>query len=329
MSEEFVSDIIGATEPTTDVVPKTESEMIADITGGNIETPVKEEAVTEPKDEKGSEATPDIKADVDSKSTDEGDLKSSADVKALATQLGWREDHTGEDSVDAATYILKSKDIQKSMSQHNKDLKDKLHALDISVDALRKHNESVYQAEVKKLQNEVLELKKERKSAIELADVDKVEELDQQIDEKQKDINKPKPKDDSSDKIVNPIYDEWIQDNDWYLKDDDMAKYADTVAGQYAGAPLDRIYKIVTDKVKEVFPDKFDSPPAEVKENKSPEVKTPIGPKSPVESSSAKGNDATFTKDDLTPDQVQIMNQFVRGGIMTEDQYIKDISKLQ
>jgi DNA repair exonuclease SbcCD ATPase subunit len=256
---------------------------------------------------------------------DKNNIATVAEVKELAKQLGWREDHTGDDAVDAATYILRSKDIQKSMSQHNKDLKDQLQALGGSVEALKKHNETVYKAEVKKLEAEVAVLKKERKSAIELADVDKVEELDKQIDELQKDINAPKITQTQTAPTDNPVYDEWIKDNQWYLQDDEMAMFADTVAQQYVGAPLERIYTMVKTKVQEVFPDRF-----EVKNNAQSQVKPPvIGPRSPVERSSAKGNGSSFSKADLTADQVMIMNQFVRGGIMTEEQYINDIAKMQ
>jgi hypothetical protein len=190
---------------------------------------------------------------------------------------------------------------------------------------LKKHNETVYKAEVKKLEAEVAVLKKERKSAIELADVDKVEELDKQIDELQKDINAPKITQTQTAPTDNPVYDEWIKDNQWYLQDDEMAMFADTVAQQYVGAPLERIYTMVKTKVQEVFPDRF-----EVKNNAQSQVKPPvIGPRSPVERSSAKGNGSSFSKADLTADQVMIMNQFVRGGIMTEEQYINDIAKMQ
>jgi len=309
MAEEFIDDIISVEVPN-----KSEAEMIADLQGPASS----EKAAEKPTVQMGSEATPDESQDGESKGND------LPGVKELATQLGWREDHKGEDAVDAATYILRSKDIQKSMSQHNKDLKEQLQALNNSVSALKAHNESVYKAEVKKLEGEIAELKKERKAAIELADVDKVEELDKQIDEKQKDIDAPKAADKQTQPaVVNPVYDEWIKDNGWYVEDDAMAAFADTVAQQYVGAPLERIYAIVRTKVQEVFPEKFEVSKA------VEQVKTPIGPRSPVERSSAKGNNASFTRADLTSDQIQIMNQFVKGGIMTEEQYISDIAKMQ
>jgi len=309
MAEEFINDIIAAEPAVTTVAPPDPA---------TVKAPEKQE------DAEASKATNVGGAHPIPAKTEEASGNELPGVKELAAQLGWREDHQGEDAVDAVTYILRSKDIQKSMSQHNKDLKEQLQTLNGSVEALKKHNETVYKAEVKKLEAEVAVLKKERKSAIELADVDKVEELDKQIDELQKDIAAPKVEEKkTSSTNDNPAYDVWIKDNQWYLKDDEMAKFADSVAQQYVGAPLDRLYKIVRTKVQEVFPDKF-----EVVKPAS-QVKSPIGPKSPVEGSSAKGNSATFTKADLTPAQINIMNQFARLNIMSEEAYINDVAKMQ
>ena len=38
---------------------------------------------------------------------------------------------------------------------------------------------------------------------------------------------------------------------------------------------------------------------------------------------------SSYDQADLTPEQVSIMTQFVRSGVMSEDQYIKDIAKMQ
>jgi len=273
MAEEFIEDIIASTVEETAGKQK---EVVV--------VSAKEDVKTEEK------------ANSSEQSADVSKGNALPGVKELAKQLGWREDHTGEDSVDAATYILRSKDIQKSMSQHNKDLKEQLQALNGSVEALKKHNESVYKTEVKKLEAEIASLKKERRSAIELADVDKVESLDKQIEDIQKDINAPKISDQqTTNKVANPVYEEWIQSNDWYLKDDAMAAFADTVAQQYVGAPLERIYAIVRTKVQEVFPEKFEIKSVEVTQDvkQADKVKTPVGPTSPVEGSSTKGNNSS------------------------------------
>jgi len=314
MAEEFVQDIIMAAEATDG--SSTEATDTSNETGKSV-------VVAKSGDDQSSNQTKTPNGNADSDQT-----KIAPSVEELAAQLGWRADHVGEDAVDAVTYILRSKDIQKAMSKHNKDLKENLSAVQASVNALKEHNEKVYQTEVKKLTAEIESLKKERKSAIELADVDKVEELDAQIEAKKNDLAAPKINDSSkSGAVENPVYDEWIQDNQWYLEDNEMAQFADSVAQNYVGAPLPRIYALVRQKVQEVFPEKF----ASVKPGTVANVATkPIGPVSPVDKgSNNKGASTSFSKADLTPDQVSIMNQFVRGGIMTEEQYIKDIASMQ
>jgi len=314
MAEEFVQDIIASAETKGSSIEATTD------TGNDTSTVV---VAAKSGDDQSSNQTKTTEGNADSDQT-----KIAPSVEELASQLGWRADHVGEDAVDAVTYILRSKDIQKAMSKHNKDLKENLSVVQASVNALKEHNEKVYQTEVKKLTAEIETLKKERKSAIELADVDKVEELDAQIEAKKNDLAAPKINDSSkSGAVENPVYDEWIQDNQWYLEDNEMAQFADSVAQNYVGAPLPRIYALVRQKVQEVFPEKF----APAKPGTVANVATkPIGPVSPVDKgSNNKGASTSFSKADLTPDQVSIMNQFVRGGIMTEEQYIKDIASMQ
>lgn len=308
MAEEFVQDIIAGASTNTD---GSSTEATASTVVGNADND----------QSSNQDKTAPAKAD--------SDQSSKLTVEELAAQLGWRADHEGEDAVDAATYILRSKDIQKAMSKHNKDLKENLNVVQASVAALKDHNERVYQAEVKKLQAEITNLKKERKAAIELADVDKVEALDAQIEEKQKDIDAPKMHDSKSDAPANPVYDAWVADNEWYLTDPEMAKYADTVAQNYIGAPLERIYATVRQKVQEIFPERFEANTG--KASVAPKVTNkPIGPVSPVDKgTNNKGNSSSFSKADLTPEQINIMSQFVRSGIMTEEAYINDIAKMQ
>lgn len=312
MAEEFVQDIINASQPgsssTETTAPTgTVSEVVVAAKSG---------------DDQSSDQTKTIadKADSDQ-------AKTTPSVEELAAQLGWRADHVGDDAVDAVTYILRSKDIQKAMSKHNKDLKETVSAAQASINALKEHNERVYKAEVKKLTAEIETLKKERKAAIELADVDKVEELDAQIEAKKSDLAAPKMETGKTDDTSNPVYDEWVKDNQWYLEDDEMAQFADKVAQNYVGAPLERIYALVRRQVQEVFPEKFETKPAAT--TTTPATK-PVGPVSPVDKgSNNKGAATAFSKADLTPDQVNVMNQFVRAGIMTEEQYIKDIASMQ
>lgn len=317
MSEEFVEDIIAATSSEEAV--------------NNLETITNPEPVTteEPKAESSEEPV--------TESVDETPTTDSEEtVESLAKQLGWSPDHKGDAYVDAATYILKSRDIQDSMRDHNRDLKSQLSNMQGSIEALKQHNERVYRADVNRLQAELKELTKKKRAAVELADTDTVDSLDEQIDSVKKAINEPAPQ--SPAPSSNPVFDDWVKDNQWYLTDPTMAGYADQVAQQYVGAPADRIYKAVRNKVAELWPEKFEQSKqdntqslANVTKTEQPQTEKvkPMGPVSPVEGTTHASNAPKFGKADLTPDQLSIMKQFIGAGIMTEEQYINDIAKLQ
>lgn len=312
MTEEFVDDIIAA-------VPKTE-EPTKEVETAEIET--NEDKVETPQVEEASVVA---------------EKSEFSPIESLATKLGWKPDHTGDSFVDAETYILRSREIQDSMKTHNRDLKGQLNNLQSSVEALKVHNERVYKAEVAKLQSQLNKLQAEKDTAIDMADKDKVKQIDGEIDLIKKNLSEPEPK--VSSQPSNPVYDDWIKDNQWYLTDKDMAVFADNVAQQYVGAPADRIYSMVRQKVTEVWPEKFEQSKPEKVSNLSKLSNTedtskvkngnPVGPVSPVEGVTKGGSKPSFTKADLTPDQQSIMVQFVRQGIMTEDQYIADIAKMQ
>lgn len=313
MSEEFVEDIIAANN--TEVVNHEESKIEPSVEP-NVDTNT-EEIVTDPIIETSTNAPVET-------------------IESLAKQLGWSPDHKGDAYVDAATYILKSRDIQDSMRDHNRDLKNQLSSMQGSIEALKQHNERVYRADVKRLQNELAELNQKKKAAVELADVDTVNALDAQIDSVKQSINEPAPQQQVP--SSNPIFDDWVKDNQWYLTDPTMAGYADQVAQQYVGAPADRIYKAVRNKVAELWPEKFEQPKQDNPQslanvtNTEPskvEKPKPMGPVSPVEGTTHANNAPKFSKADLTPDQLSIMKQFTGAGIMTEEQYINDIAKLQ
>lgn len=271
------------------------------------------------KSETDTGVDPDTETEGDSETGEEG-----ASLEEVAKELGWNPDYEGEGKVDAKTYLLRSREIQDTMRDHIKEQKSQLSELNNSVAELKAHNEKVYKAEVKKLKSEVESLKKERKEAIEDGDVDKVEELDGQIDELKESMAVPGKKDDGEQEpSSNPEFDAWVAENQWYNNDAEMAAFADSIATDYPGAPFKRVAALVDRKVREVFPDKFSEggpTPAAPQKSKTP---------SPVEKGGAKPQTSKFTKADLTETQKSVMQQFVRQGIMTEKQYIEDIAKTE
>lgn len=329
MAEEFLADIIAANEADTEKTTEVMQDLADAAKKQDDNIPEGSEATPAESQDEINKETEGVVENEDVTATDQ-DVEVSPAIEKLAEKLGWRKDHKGDDAVDAATYILRSREIQDTMREHNKDLKNQLSTIQGAVEALKQHNEKVYRADVKRMQAEIEELRKQKRAAVELADVEKVDELDQKIEDIQSDIKEEEEKSKEPTDFVNPIYDEWIKDNEWYLTDNEMAAYADTVAQQYQGAPLDRIYKLVRQKVAEVWPEKFvNEVPEEKPVSKVAAKPVPKAAPNPVEAGKQRGSSNTFTVADLTPEQQTIMKQFVASGIMTEEQYVKDIAKLQ
>lgn len=260
----------------------------------------------------GSKIEPEPKVEPDKKVEAEEDK-----VESLAKEMGWqpKDNFKGEEYVDAAEYIRKGQDIQDGMRKSLKDQKKQLSDMSGSITELKQHNERVYKAEVSQLKKELSDLAKQKKTAIEDGDVDKVGELDEQIDTVKESMT---PLEKSEKAETTPEFEDWVGENDWYLKDAEMAAYADTLSelDQYKGAPFGRMSALVTRQVKEMFPDKFSQKKSE---------RTPI---SRVEGGDRKTTSIKFTKSDLTDSQKSIMSQFVKQGIMSEKQYIEDIAKV-
>lgn len=250
----------------------------------------------------------------------EGDTPDS--VEELAGEIGWRPD--GE--LSAKDYILKSRDIQDTMRTHIQDQKKQVTELSSSVAELKTHNEKVYKAEVSKLEAEIVDLKKEKREAIEDGDADRVDKLDEQIDGIKEVIATPQAETKSA-VDEDPVLTQWLGENSWYDTNPEMAQYANAVAAENPGAPYERVLALASRKVKEMFPDQFEGGGrAPAPGAPAPRAKTPA---SPVEGAGKRAAAATFTKADLSQDQLNIMSQFVRQDIMTEEQYIADIAKTQ
>ena len=240
-------------------------------------------------------------------------------VKELARELGWNDKFDGDPSeyVDAATYIRRSKDINEAKRSQISGLKKQLKEINNVVSELKTHNERVYKAEVKRLTQELDELKAQRRSAIEDGDVDRVEKIEKQMAETHDLVTEAKP---TADKVSDSSWNDWVDANPWYKEDDEMRVFADKAGLEYEGLPFDKILKLVLKDTKAEFPERFGA------KAKTTEKKTAI---SPVESGSRRvSSGKSKTESDLSPAQRSVMNQFVRQGVMTKAEYIADLVKV-
>jgi len=246
-------------------------------------------------------------------------------IETIAKEMGWvsEEDFNGDksDYVDAETYIRRGRDIQDNMRKSLKEQRQQLNDMSESIEALKSHNEKVYKAAVSKLKLELTTLKAQKKEAIEDGNVNKVNEIDEQIDFVKGSIDTKEPekskKGDEKPELTSE-FKVWIGKNPWYETDDEMATVADNIAREYKGISFQRLEKLVDKKIKEAFPDKF---PSTNTTKQTDAVNR-------VEGSSRRQAGTKFTEADLSESQRTIMNQFVRQGIMTKKQYIEDIASM-
>ena len=271
------------------------------------------------------EAAPD-EYDVGEEASEETPEEAPAEptVEDLAKDMGWRpkDEFQGNDDtyVDPATYIRRSKDIQQSMSQHLKDNRRKMDGMEQGIKDLHDHYQQVSKVQIAKQQKEIEKLREAKREAIEEGDVEKVDEIESEMLDKYNSMEEPPQQKPKPDQAHVEAFDGWKAKNDWYSVkgqggDTDMTAYADKMANlpEYDNLPYDRKLTAVTELVKKAFPEKFQT------------QATPTS--NAVEAPSGTGSKRQFSMADLSSDQRGIVRNFVKRGIMSEKEYIKQLAE--
>jgi hypothetical protein len=237
-------------------------------------------------------------------------------IEQRAIEMGWRpkEEFEGEedDFIDAKEFVRR-KPLFDKIEHQNKELKEVKKVLR----SLQDHHTKVKETEFKRA---VDYLKVQKKEALEMGDHDKVIELDEQLvdikaaqkaAEQAEAVEKPQQ--------VHPDFTAWVDGNKWYAQDKSLRLFADNLGVSYAQENPElepkEVLQYVTKMVKRTFPDKFQNP-------------------SRARPAAVDGGTATAkpTKGDsfqLTDEEVRVMNQFVRAGILTKEQYINDVKAMR
>lgn len=233
-------------------------------------------------------------------------------IELKAMEEGWvpQEEWSGDpDAWRPAKEFVDRGELFKKIDDQNRTVKELKRALA----DMQKHHESVRETEYKR----ALEaLKDQKKTAILEQDADAVISIDDKMDLVKEEMRKlgqqqvPEPQE------INPEFAAWTNKNKWYLTDEPMKAYADAVGRSLASkgmAPTDVLAE-VEKQVKSQFRDKFVNPNRDKPGS--------------VEGSSPRGGKTSdsFT---LTDEERKVMNRFVRTGVMTEDQYIKDLKAVR
>jgi len=115
---------------------------------------------------------------------------------------------------------------------------------------------------------------------------------------------------------IDPRFAEWTEKNTWYSKDEKMRVYADMVGMDYAkrnpNLDPEDVLVYVTQEVKERFKDKFQNP------NRT---------KPNAVEGSSNGGSVVTSRFEMTDDERKVMNTFIRAGVMSKEDYIKELKE--
>lgn len=242
--------------------------------------------------------------------------QTTSSIEDRAREQGWKpkEEFEGDASkwVSAETFVAKGELIDR-IEQLGKKLKDS----EKTIKMLTEHHTRVKESEFKKA---VEYLKSQKKQAYENGDVDKIIE----IDEKLASVKETQKAQAVQDKIndepeAHPAFQSWVSENKWYESDREMRADADAFGAAYASNNQDKtpqeVLEYVSKKIKKTYPEKFTNP----NRNK------PTG----VESGSGNRQGSSRDSFTLTEEEARVMNTFIRNGVMTKEDYIKEVKAMR
>ncbi|MFZ2190102.1 MAG: hypothetical protein WAV48_04940 [Candidatus Magasanikiibacteriota bacterium] len=238
-------------------------------------------------------------------------------VEQKAKESGWvpEAEWDGDKSQwRPAKEFLDRGELFKKIDDQNRNVKELKRALD----DMKRHHNSVRETEYARA---LQALKTQKQTALEEGDAATVVRIDDQIDlvrDEQTKLKQTNAQEEfrAEPEQPAPEFTNWVSQNKWYENDTNMKTWADGIGRNLAAAGMkpDNVLREIEKQVKDVFPNKFrnanrDKPGA-------------------VEGSSNKGG-KTGGSFALSDDERRVMQRFVRSGVMTEQQYIKDLKSVR
>jgi hypothetical protein len=233
------------------------------------------------------------------------------EIEQRAADQGWRpkDEWDGEpDDWRTAREFLDRGEFFKKIDDQNRTIKE----LRKTQADFARHYERMKKTEFERA---IETLKSQKKQALQENDVDSVMDIEDKIDktkEAMKNIEVPEVPNNVAAEL-NPIFVAWKERNSWYDTNKAMKAYADTIGTSITGMSPTDLLAEVERQVKEEFAHKF----------KNPNRQKPGS----VEDGGAKGTSKRESSFQLTEDERRAMQRFVRQGILTEEQYIKDLKE--
>jgi hypothetical protein len=242
-------------------------------------------------------------------------------VEVQAMELGWRprEEFQGDESlfIDAKEFVGR-----KSLYDKIETLKNENKTTKQAIEALKQHYSHVEQNAFNKAMKE---LKAEQNRAIADGDVEKYTQLEAEKEELESEkqafieatekINTEAPQ-------IHPELQSWINRNPWYNNQPHMKVFADQLGNRLAAdvragslTQKEALVKIEA-AVKEEFPNKF----------RNPNKDRPSAVEATGKQTTPKSGGSVFK---MSPEQEKVWKTLERSKVMTKEQYIADLKKME
>jgi len=250
-----------------------------------------------------------------------------------ARQSGWKPqeewDGDPDDWVDAKTFNQRGEYLERIKSQSSliKKIEKKLGEQEKTIKELAEYNRNIATIEREKALKELKNLKKE---ALDLADHDKVIEIDDRIAELQQQAKQQQQQEiqEKQEPELDPAVVDWIEENPWYENDPALQGAVNGLVAalikkdpELKGRPRD-VLEQVTAQLKEEFPHKFSrrtrstSPVTESVSNNSGSV-------------SAQTGKTKYTAKHLNEEQRKTAQRFIKAGAIKDmQQYVDDLAAM-
>lgn len=234
-----------------------------------------------------------------------------SETELAAIERGWNpEGVEGKRNLSAEEFLDRQKlyDDMRQLKRANKNLQK-------AFDALQGHHARVREVERKKL---LEDLKVKKKIAYEADDVDAILEIDDQI----ADIKTEEKVNKNKEPVSNAVFETWAEENSWYMDDAELKVAADALGNGYMAAhpnaDLEDALEHVTNKIKKLYPDKFEKKSAT-------SSKQPPASVTPASRSGTKPKSAKYSEADMPEEDRKIMNTVLRSTkSITKEQYLKE-----
>jgi hypothetical protein len=248
------------------------------------------------------------------------------ETEKRAKMMGWqpKEKYPGPPFkwLPAEEYVSRAEELMPIMKGQLRKYEDTISSLQTELGTTRKTmekvvkmSEKVAQREYEKAKNDLIKAQAEAVAAGNTSEWARLEGEKDKLEPPEK-VEVPQAQAQNMQGEANPVFKQWHVDNDWYLSDPAMTRYANAFAAenQNPGIPYIQWLNMVKEGVKEAFPHKFDNP------NRNKAASVDGG----ANRGASTGRPKSKTYNDLPADAKMQCDKYVNQKLMTKEKYIQE-----